>query len=445
MATEIDAGTLRDLDVLSTATHGRTLLEFVDRVRTRAGQEHLRRCLKTPLATADAIVDRQRAHQVLAADALGYRAIIERADLDKVERYLSSNWKIPPAGRGLPRLAAGYWRGGWHGSYLTDVETGQVLVRDLVGASDQLRARVAETDATILRDTAAAIAGILESDEVRELNRLAYRSGPARLAFDRLARAAARPTLARLIDLVATVEVMWSLGVATAENGWTYPRASSWLSVRRLCHPFLEKAVPNDLELSSEVRVCFLTGPNMAGKSTFLKALAIAMLLAHIGAGVPAASLEFVPVGTIFSSVKVSEDLKAGESFYLAEVRRIKALGEVLRDHGSALAILDEPLRGTNVHDAAEATLAVVTRLAAHPGALVLVASHIGEVAPAMADDARICFLHFAAEFDGDKPRFDYRLRQGTSSQRLGMTLLKQEGVLDLLDRCAAVPSGARS
>ena len=147
--------------------------------------------------------------------------------------------------------------------------------------------------------------------------------------------------------------------------------------------------------------------------------------------------MEFVPVGTVFSSVQIVDDLSAGESFYLAEVRRIGALAKALADHGSAVAVVDEPFRGTNVHDAAEATLAVITRLAAHPTALVLVASHVGEVIPTILADPRIALLYFAADVTDDKPRFDYLLREGVSEQRLGMTLLRQEGVLDCLERSA--------
>lgn len=128
-----------------------------------------------------------------------------------------------------------------------------------------------------------------------------------------------------------------------------------------------------------------------------LKPVSIALVLAHAhaGCGVPAASMEFSAVGTIFSSINIVDNLAAGESFYLAEVRRIRALALALHDHASAVAVVDEPFRGTNVHDAAEATLAVITRLAAHATALVFVASHIGEVVPAIADDSRICLLHF--------------------------------------------------
>ena len=77
----------------------------------------------------------------------------------------------------------------------------------------------------------------------------------------------------------------------------------------------------------------------------------------------------------------------------------------------------------------------MITRLAAHPEAVVFIASHLAEVVSELGDDARICLLQFAADVSGDEPWFDYQLRTGISTQRLGMTLLRQEQVLDLLER----------
>jgi DNA mismatch repair ATPase MutS len=144
--------------------------------------------------------------------------------------------------------------------------------------------------------------------------------------------------------------------------------------------------------------------------------------------------MEFPAVATIFSSVQITDDLAAGESFYLAEVRRIRALALALHEHRSMLAVLDEPFRGTNVHDAAEASLGVISRLVEHPAALVFVATHVAEVATALREDPRVRFLHFSADVTGDRPVFDYKVRDGVSTQRLGMTLLRQERVLELLE-----------
>lgn len=427
----IDSATLQDLEIVPMPTvHGTTLWSLVNRTRTRVGSEALRERLLNPPHTADRILALQRAHQAMAAEAAAYRHTLDQAAADEVERYLNATWQLPRHMPPMTRVRK------WYPTYLQDVVHGRMRVTSLLQSAADLRGRLARTDVAILQDLADEIGAVLDTAATHELRRLALPGRSASIAeFDQLARDAAKPSLIRLLHCAGRVEALWSAGVATSEHGWTYPRPSSHFGALGLYHPFLGRgAVANDLVLDDRVRVCFVTGPNMAGKSTFLKATAVAVLLAHAGFGVPARSMEFVPVGTVFSSVQIVDNLTAGESFYLAEVRRIGALAAALADHGSALAVIDEPFRGTNVHDAAEATLAVITRLAAHPAALVFVASHVGEVTSAILGDPRIALRCFAADVTGDQPRFDYCLRDGVSEQRLGMTLLRQEGVLNRLE-----------
>ncbi len=430
----IDSASLQDLEVVPSPTvRGTTLWSLINQTRSRVGGEALRKRLLNPPHGVDDILALQRAHQVLAADAAAYRGILDRIAGDEVERYLNVTWQLPGRMPPMIRLRK------WYRQDLQDVTHGRTLVISLLRSMAELRERFTSADSAILVALAAEIGAITEMDAIRELCRLAMAGTSASiLVFDQLARDTAKSSLVSLLECAGKVEALWSVGVAATEHGWTYPRPSSQLRAVGLYHPFLGRsAVPNDLTLDDHVRVCFITGPNMAGKSTFLKAIALALLLAHVGAGVPARSMEFAPVGTIFSSVQIVDNLTAGESFYLAEVRRIGALASALDSHGSAVAVIDEPFRGTNVHDAAEATLGVIARLAAHPAALVLVASHVGEVVPNILSDPRVKFLYFAADVTGGQPRFDYRLRDGVSEQRLGMTLLRQEGVLDHLERAA--------
>lgn len=436
----LDSATLDDLEILSTPVRqGVTVLSLVDRTRTRAGREALRRRLVTPVRPAEEIRALQLAHQFLASDAPGYRVLFDRVDLDSLERYLSSNWQRPSARPALSRLVNTVWRPAWFRQYLEEVEEGQGRVRALLEVATELRTLIAADDTEVLRETGATIELLLSSSELDDLRRVLTRtSASSRLAFDELARGSAKPRLMEIVSCIAAIEAMWSVGVATKEHLWSYPTPGTRLRATGLYHPFLGSgAVSNDIDLDAAVRVCFVTGPNMAGKSTFLKAVAIAVLLAHVGCGVPAASMEFPFVGTIVSNLQIADNLAAGESFYLVEVRRIRALAEALNTHGSAIAVLDEPFRGTNVHDAAEATLAIISRLLDHRGALVFVASHLAEIVPAFLNDPRVRLLQFSADLADDAPSFDYCLREGISTQRLGMVLLKQEHVLDLLEQSA--------
>jgi len=133
----LDSATLHDLDVLSTSpARGPTLLRLVDRTRTRAGREQLRRRLITSAHSAESILALQRAHQVLAAEAFNFRTTVDRADSDGVEQYLNSSWQQPDARPGLTRFVEGLWRPAWYRRYLGEVGNGQVRIVTLLSARD---------------------------------------------------------------------------------------------------------------------------------------------------------------------------------------------------------------------------------------------------------------------------------------------------------------------
>ena len=436
----IDQGTLLDLDILRTAApHGLTILAMVDRTRTQAGREHLCRRLSEPADSAAGILRLQEAHQTIARALASYRHGLDRAALDVVARYLDSRWERPRGRNWVSPSVEGVWLRLRYSPFLREVAEGRLRTVALLQAADEIATRAQAEPSAIMCELGGRLRDLLESRECRDLLRLGDGRSPVRrLAFDQLARGTGKPQLARLIDALGDLEAMWSLAAATIEHGWTYPTVGTQLRVTGLRHPFLERtAVTNDLGFAADQRVCFLTGPNMAGKSTLLKAVGVATLLAHAGVGVAAVAMEFRPMRMLFSSVQIVDNLIAGESFYLAEVRRVRTLAAALLEHGPAVILLDEPFRGTNVLDAREATLAVLVRLADQPATTSIVASHLGELGPRLADDPRVRFLRFEADLHGDVPRFDYLVREGVSQQRLGMTLLHQEGVLELLDEAA--------
>ncbi|MGV3520366.1 MutS-related protein [Luteitalea sp.] len=429
----LDASTIRDLEVLSTAEpRGTSLWSLVDRTRSRAGALALRQRLLTGPEDAAGILARQTAHRALAADVT-WPTRLARANPDGVEAYLATSWQLPSS---MPTLAPVR---PWYRHYLRDVAQGRACVVGLLAAATEIAARLTTSDAVVLRDQGDAIAVVLRDLEAHGLG---VHGGPSGRGFDRIARGQAAELLRKLTRVIGDIEAMWSIGAATLEHGWVYPEPSTHFRVTGLVHPALTGAVPSDLALDDAVRLCFVTGPNMAGKSTFMKAMALAVALAHVGCGVPATCMSFRVTGGVFASLNVADRLATGESFYLAEVRRIAALAGLLLERGAVFAVLDEPFRGTNVHDAMEATREVLSRLAKHPGALVFVSSHLSELAPQLGTTDSVTLLHFASDVTAGPPRFDYRLREGVSTQRLGMTLLRQERVIETLDASVAAAAG---
>jgi len=201
-----------------------------------------------------------------------------------------------------------------------------------------------------------------------------------------LARGADR--VARTAAAMASLDMTASLSEVARRNRWTRPRisASPRLSLLDGRHPIVEAHrreepfVPNDCDLSPGKRILVVTGPNMGGKSTFLRQVATIVLLAQAGSFVPARSAELSLVDRIFTRVGAADHLSRGESTFMVEM--LEAAG-ILRDvTDRSLVILDEVGRGTSTFDGLSIAWALVEHLHDAPGkgAFVLFATHYHEL-----------------------------------------------------------------
>jgi len=256
--------------------------------------------------------------------------------------------------------------------------------------------------------------------------------------LDQIFRQEGKDVILRILQLVYELDALVSLADATIHYKFTMPEILQGpvrIEAEGLTHPFLEEAVPNSVDLSQEQRVLFLTGPNMAGKTTYLRAVATALYLGHLGMGVPAQKFGFVPVERLYSSISLNDDIHAGISYFRAEALRVRAVAESIAEGRTVVAVMDEPFKGTNVKDALDASLAVLKRFATKEGCLFLFSSHLIELDDQLDESRQIARSHFEAQVDGSKLSFDYKLRDGISDQRLGVRVLDEEGVFALLDK----------
>jgi DNA mismatch repair protein MutS len=134
------------------------------------------------------------------------------------------------------------------------------------------------------------------------------------------------------------------------------------------------------------------------------------------------------------TAIRIEDSLRDGISYFQAEARRVRDMARPLADGLRCLIIADELFRGTNVRDACDASLTVLRTLAAAPHGRAIVASHLTEVAADLVPIAGSRLMRFEADLREDRLSFDYRLGHGVSAQRLGMMVLRREGVLDALD-----------
>jgi hypothetical protein len=240
-----------------------------------------------------------------------------------------------------------------------------------------------------------------------------------------------RDILLNGLSAMAELEALYSLACFSAQQPvacYPQPTRETSVTIQDGRHPLLltQDAVANDVHLTSDQRTWVITGPNAAGKSTFLRMVGVNVLLAQTGAAVPAAEMTWSPVRLI-TDVRIRDDLAKNESYFLSEVRRLRRLVLDGEKDTPILGLIDEPFRGTNSQERTAAGLALLEHLTASPN-LFLIATHEELLAQAAAHigSARNC--HFQEHLQDGGVRFDYRLRPGPATTRTALRILEQEG-----------------
>ena len=193
--------------------------------------------------------------------------------------------------------------------------------------------------------------------------------------------------------------------------------------VTDLIHPLLENPVPNCIQTGRPV---LLTGSNASGKSTFLKAAALAALLAQSVGSVPARSYKG-PCFRIFTSMALRDDIESGESYFIVEIRSLKRILDAASDSSGlpVLCCVDEVLRGTNTIERISASAEILDHLA-DTGIQVFAATHDIELTELLKD--KYSNYHFSETMSGDDVRFSYKLLEGPADSRNAIRLLRALG-----------------
>lgn len=287
------------------------------------------------------------------------------------------------------------------------------------------------------RQEIAAIVTHPSFDPVHRENGNAKLSYAAVTAYDLLFRTRERGNIEKLLQHVYHLDVYISIaGVATARQ-FVFPKAvekgGDLLLLEGVYHPGLQSAVGNDVRLNAQEHVIFLTGANMAGKSTFLRSLSTAVYLAHMGFPVAAKRMEFVVLDGIYTTINLPDNLGMGASHFYAEVLRVKKIAAALHAGKSLLVIFDELFRGTNVKDAHEATVAITRAFARKLDSLFVISSHIVEAGDDLEREDGIGFRYLPTRMNGHTPEYTYTLERGITDDRHGMIIIRNEGILDIL------------
>ncbi|HSI06423.1 MAG: DNA mismatch repair protein MutS [Myxococcota bacterium] len=232
---------------------------------------------------------------------------------------------------------------------------------------------------------------------------------------------------------LAEIEALCALaGFAAEHPAAVFPEIESrepLVSARGLAHPLLEAAVANDVDIRGSGHALLLTGSNMSGKSTLLRAIGVNVVLALAGAPVIAQSMR-VAVLQLATSMRVEDSLERGVSFFYAEVQRLKLVLDLARDHaGACLFLLDELLLGTNTRERQLASREIVGRLL-ETGAIGVITTHDLDLTTLEAEtQGRVVNAHFRDQLAEGKMAFDYKLRPGVVDTTNALKVLELAGI----------------
>jgi hypothetical protein len=473
----------RDLDLFGVGS----LFELLCAARTQAGQETLAKWLLEP-ASPDGVRARQEALVELRTK-LDLRE--DLAVLGEDARALASAEDLAVWGEGEPLLASALLRFisatlavMWLGSVIAWMAWGlayPALLMSVVNVSFNLAYRqrvtaIASAAESAARDL-ALLAGVLARLEgepftaprLVELRAALQSQGlpPSRWISSLNRRMEYLDSRRNLIIKAIDPFVLWTFQCVAAVEAWrkgTGPAVRRWLAAvgefealsslggyayehpadvfpefadtspcfeaEGLSHPLLPEpgAVRNDLRFDGDLRVLIISGPNMAGKSTFVRSVGINAVLAQCGAPVRAHRLRLSPLA-VGASICVLDSLQGGVSRFYAEIRRLKQIVDLTGGKPAVLFLLDEFLSGTNSQDRRLGADAMVRRLVEH-GAIGLVTTHdlaLAKIAEGLGP--RASNAHFQDRLEDGKLVFDYRLQPGIVETSNALNLMRSIGL----------------
>ena len=249
------------------------------------------------------------------------------------------------------------------------------------------------------------------------------------------------PALQAAAAAVATLDALTTLAERAETLGWSRPALVEtpglWLDAGR--HPVVEQAqaepfVANDLTLGGDQRMLVVTGPNMGGKSTWMRQAALIALLAHAGSYIPAEAARIGPLDRIFTRIGASDDLASGRSTFMVEMTETANILHHATDR--SLVLLDEIGRGTSTFDGLALASAVAEELARR-GALTLFATHYFELTALAEQLPGAANVHVRAREHGDSVIFLHRVETGPASRSYGLQVAALAGLPDPVLRSA--------
>ena len=438
MSFETDKQTLEDLNILGKFKNNSIYSIFSGMV-TRGGERLLEKMFLNPLTNAEEINQRTRVFRYFKEHDVAFPG--DTKECDVVEQYLAGasgkHWVFNLAllfrAKMLELIGNNTVINQWHEQVITTVFFLQKAKRylDEVGktiAGNPMEEGIKKGEALLQNKTLACVLNFQGKNlSLTEM-----------FKFDKLLRCDMNKQFAELVKLFHEIDVNTVVGRVARERDFRFPVALTddemSIGIKGLFHPALPGAVSNDLEITKSKNIFFLTGANMAGKSTLMKSFGIAVYMAHMGFPVAAKSMTFSIQDGLYTSINVPDNINMGYSHFYAEVLRVKKVAEEVSLSKRLVVIFDELFKGTNVKDAFDATLAVTKALANRKACSFMISTHIIEVGQELGKACdNVIFAYLPTVMRDKVPTYTYKLENGITSDKHGMIIINNEHIVDII------------
>lgn len=229
-------------------------------------------------------------------------------------------------------------------------------------------------------------------------------------------------------------EAYLSVSDGIGKNGFHFPSfEDAAFAIEGLYHPLIKNPVRNNF--IAHRNVILLTGPNMSGKSTLLKAAGLCVYLGHIGLAVPASKASFPFFNTISVAINLTDSIVSGYSHFMTEIVTLKNVVTEALDNKKCFAIFDELFRGTNIQDALEISTTTIKGLLKLTNSLFVISTHLHQLEGIdEIKNNRVDTYFIECELNNNIPNFTYKLKEGWSDLKLGRVLFEREGLNKMLE-----------
>ena len=438
---EIDKQTKNDLNIFPKTNGEFSIFDYYNYTSTEGGRNILKHLLDTPKNNKEEINDRSNSIKFLRESNLNLQ--LDSATIDFIEYYVN--------------LKSHVLKDNSLSSYMTILSN--ILFKDsndFYIVSQGLSRLIKHINTLLLYINAIQsidLCGVLlqlKSELITISSNKEYISfleiGDAKLSirqihhFDNFIRTKEIERIKNILNLTYYLDAYTSVAKSAEINNLTFSKFNDAVKpnirLKEVYHPLLKKPVLNDFELDGDKQnLCFISGANMAGKSTFLKSVGLCVYLSHVGFPVPVTEMNSSIFNGLFSTINLSDNINKGYSHFYTEVKRIKDSVLMIKNRKKVLIIFDELFRGTNVKDAFEATVMITSGFSKITTSLFFISTHIVEATKELERYERVSFKCFSSRLKEEKPIYDYKLIDGVSSERLGLTIVKNEKIMEMIEQ----------